>query len=152
MFVVKLQRSLPLPCINIPFHCNIHCECKDFYQLLFCLVLCDINLHLERTLEGMWSILGEFIVKENWLLDTQTQSQNLDFFWDSEPTLEELGKAIDALTYRKAPGEDSRSPEIIKCGKSAPLEPFHELWCLCWREGRVPLDMRNAKILTLYKK
>ncbi len=47
-------------------------------------------------------------------------------FWDSGPTLVEFSKAIDALTNRKAPGEDNKPPEMIKYGKSAPLEPFHK--------------------------
>ena len=70
---------------------------------------------------------------------------------DTEPTLEELSKAIDALSCGKAPGDDCIPPEIIKVGKSALMKPLHELLCLCWREGQVPQDMRNAKIITLYK-
>ena len=70
---------------------------------------------------------------------------------DSEPTMEELSKAIDALACGRAPGEDSIPPKIIKCGKPALLEPLHELLCLCWREGKVPQDMRDAKIITVYK-
>ena len=38
---------------------------------------------------------------------------------DSEPTLEELSKAIDALASGKARGEDGILPEVIKCGKPA---------------------------------
>ena len=70
---------------------------------------------------------------------------------DTEPTLEELSKAIDALACGKAPGDDCIPPEIIKVGKSALMKPLHELLCLCWREGQVPQAMRNAKIITLYK-
>ena len=70
---------------------------------------------------------------------------------DSEPTMEELSKAIDALACGRAPGADSIPPEIIKCGKPALLEPLHELLCLCWKEGKLPQDMRDAKIITLYK-
>ena len=69
---------------------------------------------------------------------------------DSEPTLEDLNKAIDALASGKAPGEDGIPPEVIKCGKPALLELLHELLCLCWREGKVLQDMHNAKIITLY--
>ena len=35
---------------------------------------------------------------------------------DSEPTPQELSKAIDALASGKAPGEDGIPPEVIKCG------------------------------------
>ena len=70
---------------------------------------------------------------------------------DSEPTMEEIGKSIDALACGRAPGEDNIPPEIIKCGKPALLEPLHELLRLCWSEGKVPQDMRDAKIITLYK-
>ena len=68
---------------------------------------------------------------------------------DSEPTLEELSKAINGLAIGKAPGEDGIPPEVIKCGKHALLEPLHELLCLRWREGKLPQDMHNAKIITL---
>ena len=70
---------------------------------------------------------------------------------DSEPTVEELSKAIDAQASGKAPDEDGIPPEVIKCYKPALLEPLHEPLCLRWREGKVPQDMRNAKIITLYK-
>lgn len=67
---------------------------------------------------------------------------------DSQPNLEELGKAIDALSYGKAPGEDGILPQIIKFGKTALPQ---SLLCLCWREDEVPQGMRDAKIVTLYK-
>ena len=44
---------------------------------------------------------------------------------DAETTMEELSKAIDALASGKAPGEYGIPPEIIKCGKSALLQPLH---------------------------
>ena len=70
---------------------------------------------------------------------------------DSEPTKEELSKAIKDLANGKAAGVDCIPPEIIKCGEPTLLEPLHKLLCLFWREGHVPQDMRNAKIVTLYK-
>ena len=70
---------------------------------------------------------------------------------DNLPSLEEVGKAIDALKCGKAPGEDGIPPEIIKSGKSALQEALHELLCLCWEEGEVTQDMRDTKIVTLYK-
>ncbi|XP_018026545.1 uncharacterized protein LOC108681971 [Hyalella azteca] len=70
---------------------------------------------------------------------------------DAEPSVEELNNAIDILPCGKAAGEDGIPPEVIKSGKPALLGPLHELLCLCWREGQVPQDMRDAKIITLYK-
>ncbi len=39
----------------------------------------------------------------------------------------------------------------MKSGKDALLQDLHKLLCLCWREGAVPKDMHNTKIVTLYK-
>ncbi|XP_018020632.1 uncharacterized protein LOC108676996 [Hyalella azteca] len=79
--------------------------------------------------------------------------ENLPFLdaLDAEPSVEELNKAIDILPCGKAAGEVGIPPEVIKSGKPALLGPLHELLCLCWREGQVPQDMRDAKIITLYK-
>ena len=68
-----------------------------------------------------------------------------------DPTLQELSKAIDALESGKPLGEDGIPPKVIKYGKPALLETLHKLLFPCWKEGKVPQDMRNAKIITLYK-
>ena len=47
----------------------------------------------------------------------------------SEPTVDELNKAIGALACGKAPSKDILPPEVIKSGKPALLEPLHELLC-----------------------
>ena len=71
---------------------------------------------------------------------------------DTPPTIEELNKAIDSLSSDKAPGNDGIPPEIIKAGKDSSLiNRLHELLIDCWEEGTVPQDMRDAKIVTLYK-
>ena len=70
---------------------------------------------------------------------------------DAVPTVEELCKAIDSLAVGKAPGSDSIPPDLIKRCKTTLLHPLHELLCQCWEEGAVPQDMRDAKIVTLYK-
>ena len=70
---------------------------------------------------------------------------------DAKPKIEELDKAVDALSNGKAPGSDGIPPEEITSGKPALLEPLHEVLCLCWKEGAVPQDMRDATIITLYK-
>lgn len=70
---------------------------------------------------------------------------------DVEPSQEELSKAIDSLACGKAPGIDGIPPELIKHCKSTLLDPLHEVLCQCWSEGSLPQDMRDAKIVTLYK-
>jgi hypothetical protein len=70
---------------------------------------------------------------------------------DTPPTMDELSKAIDCLACRKAPGSDGIPPEVLKSGKPALLQPLHDLLCLCWEQGYIPQDMRDANIVTLYK-
>ena len=70
---------------------------------------------------------------------------------DSEPSLEELNKAIDSLASVKSPGNDGIPPDLIKHCKTILLLPLHEVLCQCWQEGAVPQDTRDSKIITLYK-
>eukprot|EP00105_Crassostrea_gigas_P021162 XP_011440210.1 PREDICTED: uncharacterized protein LOC105337258 [Crassostrea gigas] len=70
---------------------------------------------------------------------------------DVEPTLEELSKTIDNLASGKAPGNDGIPPDLLKQCKSSLLSPLHKVLCECWEDGSVPQDMRDAKIVTLYK-
>ena len=70
---------------------------------------------------------------------------------DAEPTAEELSKAIDSLASGKAPGSDGIPPDLVKHCRTSLLHPLHEVLRQCWHEGAVPQDMRDAKIITLYK-
>ena len=70
---------------------------------------------------------------------------------DAEPTIEELGKALDLLSSGKAPGNDGIPAEVLKCSKASLLPILHGLLIKCWRQGSVPQDMRDANIHTLYK-
>ena len=70
---------------------------------------------------------------------------------DTEPTLEELSRAIDSLASGKAPDSDGIPPDLIHHCKTALLHSLHVLLCQCWQEGAVPQDMRDAKIITLLK-
>ncbi|KAJ8364577.1 hypothetical protein SKAU_G00134080 [Synaphobranchus kaupii] len=70
---------------------------------------------------------------------------------DAELTTAELSKAIDSLAAGKVPGSDGIPPDLIKHCKTALLPPLHKVLHQCWQEGAVPQDMRDAKIITLYK-
>ena len=67
---------------------------------------------------------------------------------DSEPTASEIEKAINGLANVKAPGNDAIPPKVIKQGIPVLLSHLYELLSLCWREGEVPQDMHDAKIVT----
>ena len=70
---------------------------------------------------------------------------------DREPTIDKLSKVLDFLASGKAPGKDSIPPEVLKCCKETLITKQHEILCLCWSEGEVPQDMRDANVMTLYK-
>ena len=42
-------------------------------------------------------------------------------------------------------------PDLIKHCKTKLLLPLHKVLCQCWQEGVVHQDMRDSKIITLYK-
>ena len=70
---------------------------------------------------------------------------------DEKPTLKELSDAIDHLSPGKAPGSDNIPAEILHDLKGPLLPRLYELLIQCWEEGEIPHDMRDAKIVTLYK-
>ena len=67
------------------------------------------------------------------------------------PTVTEVNRAIDQLAPGKAPGSDQIPLDLIKQCKTVLLDPIYDLLCCCWTEGEVPQDMRDTKIVTLYK-
>ena len=50
-----------------------------------------------------------------------------------------------------SPGKDGIPAEVLKCCKETLITELHEILYLCWSEGEVPQDMRDAKVVTLYK-
>ena len=70
---------------------------------------------------------------------------------DREPTVDELSEALDSLASGKAPGKDGIPAEVLKCCKETLITELHEILCLCWSEGEVPQDMRDANVVMLYK-
>ena len=83
-------------------------------------------------------------------LDSLECLQTMDEL-DAVPSIDELNIAIDYLTNGKTPGSDNIPPDLIKTCNSALLLPLHEILCQCWQEWEVLQDMRDAKIITLYK-
>ena len=70
---------------------------------------------------------------------------------DEAPTLEEVIKATNQLKCGKAAGVDGIPPEIWKYGGAALHSKLHDLFLCCWEQGKLPQDLRDAIIITLYK-
>ena len=70
---------------------------------------------------------------------------------DCEPTREELSKVISTMAAEKASGSDGIPPDLLRQCKTCLLPLLHDILIKCWRKGEVPQDMRDAKIITLYK-
>ena len=51
----------------------------------------------------------------------------------------------------KAAGVDGIPPEFWKSGGPALHSKLHELLVCCWEQGKLPRDLRDAVIVTLYK-
>ena len=67
------------------------------------------------------------------------------------PILDELAKAIDKLSSGKSPGNDRIPAEVLKENRDVLLPYLYKLLIICWRQGEIPHDMRDDKIVTLYK-
>ena len=70
---------------------------------------------------------------------------------DDPPTLEETTKAIEQLKCKKAAGIDGIPAEMWKYGGEILHDKLHELLVCCWEQGKLPQDLRDAVIITLYK-
>ena len=113
-------------------------------------VITDRGHQLERWVEHYSDIYSRENIVSPSALDAVECLPTMEEL-DTEPTLEELRKAIDSLASGKAPGSDGIPPDLLKHCKTTLLHSLHVLLCQCWQEGAVPQDMRDAKIITLFK-
>lgn len=68
------------------------------------------------------------------------------------PTLAEIEKAIKQLKNKKASGPDGISAELFKEGGPTLLEHTHLLIVKIWNTGIIPAHLRDASIVTIFKK
>ena len=114
-------------------------------------ILKDRGQQMERWAEHYGELYSRVnLVSDNAIINTKLLPTMDEL--DTPPTIDELMKAIDSLSCGKAPGSDGIPPEIVKAGrKNSLLGHLHGLLLQCWKEGTIPQDMRDAKIVTLYK-
>ena len=64
---------------------------------------------------------------------------------DDTPTEDEVREAIDELQCGKSAGIP---PEVFKTGGQ--IHKFTEFLCTCWKDGCLPQDLKDARIMHLY--
>ncbi|KAL8564195.1 hypothetical protein ACOMHN_017464 [Nucella lapillus] len=70
---------------------------------------------------------------------------------DDPPTKDEVAKAIAQLQCGKSAGPDGILPEVFKAGSQPLIQKFTEFLCMCWEDGCLPQDLKDARIVHLYK-
>ena len=114
-------------------------------------IITDRDKQMERWAEHYQELFSRRTIVTNVAIEGTPLLPKMDEL-DSPPTIEELRLAIESLSSGKAPGSDGIPPEVVKLAKeSSLLRHLHDLLLQCWEEGTIPKDMRDAKIITLYK-
>ena len=71
---------------------------------------------------------------------------------DDPPTREEIRKATMQLKVGKSSGIDGIPAEVYQHGGEAVLDTFQDVFTNCWEKGTLPQDLRDAVIVSQYKK
>ena len=71
---------------------------------------------------------------------------------DEIPTMDEMARAIAGLKDGKAPGGDGIPAEVWKHGGDNLFSRLHQLITNAWEVGSVPQALKDASIVTIYKK
>ena len=67
------------------------------------------------------------------------------------PTLREIKQTTEKLSNSKVAGYDGIPAKLWKSGGNHLLEWLHEFLTLCWEEGKIPQDFKDATIIPIYK-
>ena len=68
---------------------------------------------------------------------------------DDLPTENEVEEAIKELQCGKAAGPDGIPPEVFKSGGQLLVRKLTEFLCMCWEDGCLPQDLKDARIVHL---
>lgn len=76
---------------------------------------------------------------------------DVDYSLDVLPTFQDLREVCSQMPNNKSPGLDGLPAELFKNLSDHTLLKFYEVIKLCWQEGSVPRDFRDAKFIQIYK-
>lgn len=82
----------------------------------------------------------------------QIPQQPIRKYLDDPPTETEVLDAIRKLSNNKASGPDGIPAEILKQGGPKLLSHIHSLLTKIWKEEKIPAELRDALIVTIFKK
>ena len=71
---------------------------------------------------------------------------------DSQPSKEEISKAIHQIKPAKAPGSGGIPTEVLKVAEPVHLNRILPLFQQIWKTEKLPKDFKDAPITTIYKK
>ena len=71
---------------------------------------------------------------------------------DEIPSIHEVEKAISQIKDNKSAGPDGIPPELFTHGGQTVATHLHRIFVEIWIDEMIPADMRNANIITIFKK
>jgi len=114
-------------------------------------LLKDVNSINARWSDHFSELLNKQTVVDHSVFDELRQLPTHDHMADP-PTMEELIKAINQIKNHKAAGADGIPAEVYKVRNKTLRDKLFALICRIWHEERLPTDLRDATIVTLFKK
>ncbi|CAB4027550.1 Hypothetical predicted protein, partial [Paramuricea clavata] len=114
-------------------------------------VISDRNEILNRWVEHFNELLNRASTVQQNSIDNIKQQPVQEHLAD-RPTKAEIRKAIKLLQSGKAPGEDGIPAKIYKHGGEAIISHLFSLFGYIWRDEDIPQELKDAIIVTLYKK
>lgn len=105
----------------------------------------------ERWTEHFTQLLSETSTYDESVINNLPQRPVVDSLADV-PTIEEAEKAIGQIKCNKSAGPDGIPPELFVYGGPVVVKHLHEIIVKIWTEEEIPPDLRDANIITIFKK
>ena len=121
-------------------------SCSVVGQVLFT-NKASILIHWSRHFQSLFG--ADWVIQDPVVLHIPQWSFKEEM--DELPSVKEITKAIKQLKSGRAAGVDGIPPELWKEGGPALHSNLHKLLVYCWEQGKLPSDLCNAVIVTLYK-
>ena len=105
----------------------------------------------KRWTEHFTQLLGETSTVSDSVINSLPQRPE-ETCLDEIPTIHEVEKAISQIKDKKSAGPDGIQPELFTHGGQTVATHLHRLFVEIWIDAMIPADMRNANIITIFKK